>query len=315
MSNAAAAPESASGTDFSFRLFHTLTADTKPGQNVIVSPSSAYYALSMTANGAEGKTQTQMLGTLGAKSSLEELNKNNRSAISALRGADKSVVIEVANAIFVNDKVKVQPTFLETCKSDYDADAQAIDMTKPAVALKAINSWCSDHTHGKIPTILNDVNNVVMVLLNAIYFNGTWESQFDKKLTSDQQFNLSDGTQKTVQMMQKQRFFNYYEDDRFASIEMPYKGRTFSLFVFLPNKDVSLKQFCAKFDAAAWSHAQDKFLSQQINVRMPKFKIEYSVVLNQTIRVWGCIFRLIPTRRTSAAWSNLAVEQRCTSAR
>ena len=57
-------------------------------------------------------------------------------------------------------------------------------------AVPTINDWVNQSTNGKIDKIVDGpiASDVVMYLINAIYFNGSWTTRFDKSQTRPDQF-------------------------------------------------------------------------------------------------------------------------------
>ena len=114
------------------------------------------------------------------------------------------------------------PRILDASRKFYQAEVASVDFRDPATA-KKINAWCSDHTHGKIPKMVEpplDANR--LILLDAIYFKGDWTVPFDKKLTRDLPFTLGNGQTVTHPRMSRTGEFDYYEDDAFQAVRLPY---------------------------------------------------------------------------------------------
>ena len=156
--------------NFQLKIFQEINKANE-GKNIMVSPISIYHILSLTANGAANKTLTEMLQALCEKD-LNALNKKN-SIIS--NEFDKLQTIEFANAVFT--RFNPLNEFQNMIK-EYKAK---LDVLKYA---NQINQWFSKATHEKIPKIVNDINpNDKMMLINAIYFKGKWQKQFDQKIT------------------------------------------------------------------------------------------------------------------------------------
>ena len=142
--------------------------------NLLVSPLSAYQVLGLTANGAKGKTLEQMLLALGNKS-LEELNKINKEILNLSKQLS---TVELANAIM---------TLIKPKQSFLDASALYEATVEPLKNVAQINNWCNLKTHGTIKKIIDELpSGTIMVLLNAVYFKGTWKTEFDQKKTSKQ---------------------------------------------------------------------------------------------------------------------------------
>jgi len=111
-----------------------------------------------------------------------------------LRGLDPRVQFQIANSIWYRLGFTVEQPFLDANRTYYDARVQALDFTAPT-AVPTINAWVNEQTQGKIKEIITGIpNDVVMYLINAIYFKGDWMQQFDKTLTAPLPFHLQDGS-------------------------------------------------------------------------------------------------------------------------
>ena len=190
-------------------------------KNIMVSPLSIYHILSLTANGAATITLEEMLKTLCHKNKIE-LNKEN-SLISSTISKLKS--IQMANAIFT--KFKPEQVFIK-----------AVEMYKSTIddlkSKEQVNSWCSKATNGKIPTIIDDINGIMMILINAIYFKGVWKKTFDKNLTTKNEFlNLAEGRNYEIF---KSKYFKMVKQ-KILEIRKEYGSELF-IFYELSNKNI-----------------------------------------------------------------------------
>ncbi len=271
-------------TNFSFKLFKKVLAEEKG--NVMVSPFSAYAALSMTLNGAAGSTRKQMAASLGVSDeAIDALNKRNHEVFQLLNKNEK-VQLEIANAIYSDASTPFKKSFIALCEKSYDAAAHSEDFANPAV-LTQINNWCNEKTHGKIPKILDKLTKKEkMVLLNAIYFKGTWAKPFEKAATRDDQFD-AEGQKTAIKMMHMQGFYQYHKGDNFQAISMPYSGDRQRMYIFLPNQGVSLPAFEAQLNADTWDQWRQKFSGTNINLSLPRFKVETSMLLNDALKAMG----------------------------
>ncbi|MBX9723797.1 MAG: serpin family protein [Candidatus Obscuribacterales bacterium] len=272
-------------SDFALNLFAQSTKQ-KTG-NVLVSPFSAFAALSMTLNGAEGKTRSEMAKSLGlSNDNLDELNKRNEATFAALNKNTK-VQIEIANAIYADKSTPFKQSFIELCKKSYGAEIHNENFADPKT-VDAINSWCKAKTHGKIDSILDKLNSLEkMVLINAIYFKGTWQNQFHKSQTGDDKFTDENGAVLPIKMMHQNETFSYFKDQNFAAVDLPYLGHNQSLLVFLPDKNTTLSTVQARFNKDNWKLWMNAFQPTTINLSLPKFKIEYSTQLNEALKSLG----------------------------
>lgn len=273
---------------FAFDLFNRISSDKSAKKaNVLLSPFSAYAALSMTLNGAKASTLAQIAKTLGTSSAnLDQLNKRNHDAIIKLT-ANKDVKLELADAIFVDSSIKLKTKFVDLCKQSYKAEAY-MENFGSSDSVNKINHWCDEKTHGKIPQILRQLSaDDKIVLLNAIYFKGAWMSTFEKEATKENKFTAEGGKVELVKMMNQQTLLPYYRSKHFASVEMPYAGRKQSLFIFLPDKDSSVATFQAQFNPDNWNIWMKGYKDTAVLLSMPRFTINLETQLKNILSSMG----------------------------
>jgi serine protease inhibitor len=272
-------------TGFALKLFSSLPRNTD--ENLLVSPFSAYAALSMTLNGAAGKTKDEMAGVLGVNpAAIDELNSRNKSLFAALN-ANQKVQMEIANAIYVDRSTPFEKSFIELCQKTYGAEAHSENFSDEAT-VRAINAWCEARTHGKISKILEKLSPAEkMVLLNAIYFKGAWDHQFSKSFTVQDKFTAASGEKIPVKMMHLLHDQLYLRGQNFAAVVLPYAGRAQSMYIFLPDPQVDLTSFQRQFTQANWSRWLTAFRLADVELSLPRFKIDYSAKLNDVLSAMG----------------------------
>mgnify|MGYP002774412783 CR=1 FL=1 len=233
--------------DFAFNLFRkTMGMDSR-----VISPLSVTYLMSMLANGAGGDTQQQVLATLGwagkgqNQPTLRNINEFSRMMMEKAGHMDRDVKVNIANYVAVNNRFKVNGEFQKTVERNYKAGVESLDFTSPKT-LKRINGWCSDQTHGMIPSIIDQVDpQAVSYLMNAIYFNGTWADKFDKKQTKVEPFRGYTRDMKRVNMMHRHDDY-YYADGEGYQVEQPLNDVISELgapLIFTPQAD--FRQFAS----------------------------------------------------------------------
>jgi serpin B len=276
---------------FGLKLFREIHAQEQPGSNLFVSPLSVAMALAMTYNGADGATQAAMQETLELQGlTIDEVNQSYRSLIDLLDGLDPSVAFLLANSIWPREGFTVEQDFLDVNQEYYDAEVSVLDFADPNAA-PTINGWVSEATNGKIESIVPDPipGNVVMYLINAIYFKGDWTLQFDPELTADAPFILEDGTQKQVPMMAYPDVVEvgYYWDGDVQAVDLTYGGKAYSMTIVLPVGDGEIGAVVESLDAERWAAIIAGLTVQEIDVRMPKFELEYEIKLNDVLIALG----------------------------
>jgi serpin B len=145
-------------------------------------------------------------------------------------------------------------------------------------------------TNGKIPQIVPQSipSDVVMYLINAIYFKGSWRQKFDAKETKDQPFTLVDRSKKQVKLMHALGSFSYYGDSELQIIDLPYGDSLFSMTVLLPQAGTDINSFVARLteaDVHGWIGAMHT--TSEMEVYLPKFKLEYDKRLNEMLEAMG----------------------------
>jgi serine protease inhibitor len=258
--------------------------------NILISPFSALEALSMTYNGANGATETEMAEVLGFSGYTDtEVNEYNQSLTNALVSADAKVKFEVANSIWYDSGFTVLQSFIDVNKKYYDAEVSALEFSSPG-AVGIINGWVSEKTHGKIPTIIDKIpGGVVMYLINAIYFYGSWQYQFDKSKTSGTDFYIEGGSSINHLQMTLEAEINYYENDDFQAVELPYNNGTFNFRILLPRSGKNVNKIISNFDDAKWMDLTGSMFKTKVVVKIPKFKFEMDCLLNDPLKSLGMV--------------------------
>lgn len=284
-----------SDNKFGLKLFKEIVREEKDS-NVFISPLSVSMALGMTYNGANGSTQEAMQKTLELSGlTIEEVNESYNSLIELLTGLDPKVQFQIANSIWYRENISVKEEFVNLCKKYFDALVKGLDFNEPNAA-KIINTWVDENTNGKIKQIVDDPINplIVMFLINAIYFKGTWTYEFEKDQTTDDWFTLPDGTRKPCKMMEQKNEFRYFENDAFQAVDLPYGDGDFSMTIFLPTYGTDVDSLIAEFDQENLNSWLSSFSSDSGVLYLPKFKLEYELKLNDVLKALGMEVAFVP---------------------
>jgi serpin B len=256
-----------------------------PGKNVFLSPAGLAIALSMAAEGAQGETLRQIAATLQLEAGAPDLNEANHALLQNLSRLDPKIKLEIANSLWTAQDAKIKAAFLAAVRQSYEAEVSSVDFKNPATAQK-INDWVSEHTHGKIPKMVEpplDANR--LIILDAIYFKGDWSEPFDKTLTHDLPFTLGNGQTVPHPRMSRTGDFEYYEDDAFQEVRLPYAGGEVSMYVFLPKK--SLDAFLPMLTPENWRLWMTRLRSAKGTLELPRFKLENQYDLKPVLGAMG----------------------------
>ncbi len=274
-------------TNFSFKLFSEILREDRD-QNVFVSPASVAIALSMAYNGASGTTKKEMAEALEFQGmSLPEINAANQALRQALLKADPEVQLSIANSLWAREDFSFKHQFLKNNRKFYDAQVTSLNFASPE-AIEIINRWVDEKTRGKIDQIIESIQpEDVLFLINAIYFKGNWTNEFDKNLTTEKPFYLSNGSSKEHPMMSASGEYRYYENEQFQAVSLPYGEGSLSMYIFLPREDSNLDAFSGQLTSDNWNQWMSQFRSREGSIQIPRFKLEYEVELNRALKALG----------------------------
>lgn len=255
------------------------------GGNLFFSPYSVRYALAMACAGARGETQKQMRETLRFVMGQELIHADFakwRNYLDAIQGRGE-VELRMANTLWPQKGAPLLADYLKVMKESYGADITPVDYVNAEPAARAqINRWVADATKNKIGNVMAGPlsRDTRLVLVNAIYFKGAWESVFDASRTRDEAFYLDEGKSVQTPFMRQTGVFKYIKNHGAQCVELPYAGGDLSMLVILPNARKAGAFF--KFEKenvfvpniSTWHNKSE---AQKVEVILPKFRIEWGV--------------------------------------
>jgi serpin B len=268
---------------FSFAMFKEVSA--MNGANTFFSPLSLNMALGMLYNGASGDTRSEMAKALGMADFTDvEINEYYQKISQSLLKIDPLTDIGIANSIWYRDGLPVKQPFIETNKKYFDAEVRALDFSRSDAA-DIINKWCADKTKDRIKEIIaNPIReDVMMYLINALYFKSKWQFEFDKAQTKQDNFTKADNQTKTVNMMEQTTSLPYYVDEHLQCVEMPYGNQAFSMVAILPSNNTSIEQLIEYLDNTTWQNVVDNLHEMNVWLKLPRFKIECELPLKDPV--------------------------------
>ena len=274
---------------FGLKLFRAVCADTGD-VNIFVSPLSVAMALGMTLNGAAGETYTAMQQTLElAGLNEEQLNRSYQSLIQLLTNLDRRVTVGIANSIWYRESYPISQEFVDVSMQYFDAEVSGLDFSS-SNAVDIINNWVDQKTRGKITEIVENIGgDIIMCLINAIYFEGKWTFRFDPALTREAEFHLLDGSTVPVQMMSIEDVeLPYYVSSQFESVDLPYGNQLYCMTIILPRQSTNLDTLIDQLTSEAWDAWNEARYKQEFTrFEMPKFSLEFEIQLNRILEDLG----------------------------
>ena len=272
------------GNAFSLEFIDRVNASTE--KDYIISPLSMQFLLGMILDGARGETADEICQVLGyGKGEVADVNAFCLSMLRQLPQLDKKTTLTIANAIFVDDGWPLLESYKADVSRYYDAAVSNLDFSNGEASLRTINGWCSDHTNGLVPKILDEVStDILAYLLNALYFKSQWVSKFSKDATSEEPFTTAGGAKKTVKMMKVEKSLAYRENDVYKAVNLPYGNGAFTMTAFLPQAGHSLSEVTAalKKETDIRPH-----MNCEVDLWLPKFETSFHIDLNELLSEMG----------------------------
>lgn len=280
--------------DFSLS-FLKLESDKK---NLIYSPLSIKYALSMLKEGANGKTKEEIVSVIG---------EDEPTKYEAIPNT-----LSLANSVFIRDtyKDKVNNSYTDTIKSKYDAEV-IYDSFKDATT---VNDWIANKTFNLIKNMLKDEYfndpNLELILVNALAIDMEWQEGFDKESTTSRPFIKENGEEVGAAMMNTlTKNSKYYQDSDFNVVSIPlkeYNGKKLEFVAVMPRKDnlqgfVTSDNFEEQLNELLNKmHNVDK---EKLSISIPRFDFEYDLKLSEDLKTLGIVSAFNPD---DADFSNIS---------
>lgn len=282
---------------FALDLYHAVrkTAD-HVDRDVFVSPHSISTALAMTYAGARGTTADGMRSALHFGLPDERLHAAFGALDLALssRGHDVDAAdpfrLSVVNAVWGQKGMAFQSTFLDTLAVDYGAGVKVLDFANATEAARGtINGWVSNHTAGRIPTLLEQGTldpATRLMLVNAVYFKASWAQKFDESQTQPAPFTTLDGRTSTVSMMHQVVTTGYLETDAYQAVSLWYQGYEVQMFLLMPKpgKFATVESSLTGKDVLS---AMGSLARTKVTLSLPKFRLEDSFELREPLAGLG----------------------------
>ncbi len=278
-------------TDFGLRLFQ---AGFDGSGNTLVSPLSVLEALAMTANGAAGDTLAQMEEVFGLD--IQALNESLHGYAEALPDGEGGGV-RAANGVWLNADagLAVEPAFLQANADYYGAGVY--ERPFDAALAEEINGWVSEHTEGRITSVLDEApTGAVTYLVNALTFDGVWEEIYRADQVQDGTFTTEAGEERDAQFMwsTEQAFLR---DENAVGFLKYYEGRDYAFAALLPEEGVALADYIASLTGERLQAVLDNAdESVYVNAAIPKFSGEYGAELQKTLADMGMADAFDPGR-------------------
>ncbi|KOC62891.1 Neuroserpin [Habropoda laboriosa] len=280
---------SESTNQFSSSFFKSVAEE--KSDNLIMSPLSAAVVLAMAAYGARGETENQFRKLLHLPSPDSFGTSGYQMLIDNLNNVEENKLV-LANKVFSAEQFGIKRSYKDLTENYFRSVTQLVNFSKSEEAANIINTWVEQTTNNLIKNLISpgDVDSTTsLVLVNAVYFKGQWKNKFNPRLTHDMPFHINKNTVKNIPTMYRQGTYNYGEipDMNAKFIEIPYKGDELSIVIILPNEIDGLAAVEKKLENSSISEILRHGFSRDVNLYLPKFKVESTIPLNSILQKMG----------------------------
>ncbi|XP_041038763.1 glia-derived nexin [Carcharodon carcharias] len=281
------------GSDLGMKIFNHV-ANSKPTENIIMSPHGIASVLGMLQLGAGARTRQQLSSALKYNSyGIYRKLKRIHKSLTESRNQD---IVTIANGLFAPNNFAMEEPFIRKTKDVYQAALRSLSYENPVEAAAAINQWTNNQTRGMItnlisPAILSEATRLVVV--NAIFFKGLWKSRFLPKNTRNRDFYAADGNVYQVPMMSQKSTFNFGmaitpTNVNYYILELPYHGGTISMFVVVPvDITIQLSEIIPHMNVQSINSWKAIMREKELDIALPRFTAEAETNLEKPLSALG----------------------------
>lgn len=245
-------------------------------------------ALALAGQGAGGSSFEQIKNVLHLEGDKEAIAKTYSDAVAASQANKGGSTLEIANKVYVKNGYQIKPKFEVYAVKSFDSEIQNLEFSQNVEAANTINQWVERKTNSKIKDLIKSDYldaDTRLVLVNAIYFKGTWEHQFNKNLTQKGPFYTDATNSIETDFMFTKKSFDYGRIDEVEAsvLEMRYADSDVSFLIILPDKNDGLKEMESKLGGINLGLIRGKMRNVEVELTLPKFKIEHEIQMNDLL--------------------------------
>lgn len=264
--------------EFSYKLMTEASARTE-WENPLLSPVSAYMALSMAAAGAREETKEELDQLLGEEH--ETLADRCMAALLSREGVE----LELANSAWLDQRLAADADWLTEIQEVYRGEVYSADLSSPQV-MKAVNAWAEGHTRGLVKDFLTQPlkEEARLALLNALYLEADWQHRFEGYATREQTWYREDGGEKQVQTMRKGlTYLAYVADTDMDGVILPLQGEKLVFLAIRPRAGQTVRELCGRLTPGQIEDLLEGQEEKLMNLSLPRFKVTCDQNLNDLL--------------------------------
>ena len=274
---------------YCFDLLSQTVKDYGGEGNVMISPASIMMALDMAAAGAKEDSLRQLTDLFAVGQGPLTQQAYAAALMDKINGA-KDVDFSCANSVWNNSLLlgdKVNAAYVNYIRETFLAEYTVTEFNNKTC--DDINGWIYDHTDKKIKNMIDELDpGTVMVLVNAITFDGKWEKPYEKDNVKEGEFTASDGSVQTATFLSDSSFI-YYETEKATGFIKNYEGGEYAFLAILPtDTSVSANEFVKNFTSKDYeAFINSRTTEYTVHSKMPEFKSDFKLLMNDTVKNLG----------------------------
>lgn len=258
--------------------------------NIMISPASIMIALDMVAAGCKEDSLSQLTDLFAAGQGPLSQQAYAAALMDKINDS-RDVEFSCANAIWCDATVfgnSINMEYVEYVQDTFMAEYRLTPFTNSTV--DEINDWVYEHTDEMIDEVIQNLEeDTVMVLVNAIAFDGKWADPYEDIQVREGEFRCADGTAANATFLHDY-LHTYYETDKATGFIKMYEGGEYAFVAILPtDESISANEFLKNFTAddyeAFINSATDEY---DVITMMPEFEYDFEFQMNDTITSLGC---------------------------
>lgn len=257
---------------------------------MIMSPYSVAIALGLASIGSNGATFEQIKKALYLNGDKNTIAENFSNLSNSLKSKSGKATLGIANKVYVKTGYQIKPQFEKIAVKKFDSEVQSLNFDKNVESANTINGWVATKTNDKIKELMSSdsINqDTRLVLVNAIYFKGLWQNQFDKEFSRKEEFWCDENKSvETEYMFSDDQRFSYGKIDDLdcCALEMKYEESDISFLILLPDTRTGLSELVNKLKNYDLKNISQKMSMQVVDVLIPKFTAEFEIELIDVLK-------------------------------
>ena len=290
--------------DFSFNAIRQLSVQS--GDDWVASPLSLAYALGMLSVGAGDAAAAEIMDALGfGNADRADIDNVLLKLTSILVNKYNDANVGLANAAIVKKGIELKKSFKEYLKGYYDANVVGLDFSNLKLLLEYINDWAKRKTEGMIDKVLDEDEispDVILYLMNALYFKADWALPFVADFTVSSPFYNSMGNSvAAVQMMNQCSTFDYAETSSYQVVSLPLGDGGYEFSVLLPKAGHKTIEILDALTAESWRAALQSMGPSLVQLSIPQFDTNNTIDCKEPLKKLGIKTAFLPGSLTEIA--------------